>query len=194
MAVRAARHHLDFLNNSRNDLPILGTEAQTHSSPDDTGNRLRICPAGSLFTGCRDESLPGVPVIDARLADMRAVSGVSEAGAGVDAGNATDAAPAGVDAPADAAGDAVVTAPDAAPGPDAAASETAAPADGAGVDAADATTAGPASLRRGLVLWLPLDDGPGNLRARDDSGHMNSTACASWMRQAPGRRAALTGR
>jgi Concanavalin A-like lectin/glucanases superfamily len=129
-----------------------------------------------LFAGCRDESLPGVPVIDARLADMRAVSGVSEAGAGVDSGNAADAAPAGVDAPGGAAGDAVVTAPDAAPGPDAVAAETAAPADGAGVDAADATTAGPATLRRGLVLWLPLDDGPGNLRARDDSGHMNATA------------------
>ena len=97
---------MDFPNNSRNDILILSTGAQTQSSPDDTGKRFVCALLALSFAGCRDESLPGVPVIDARLADMRAVSGVSEAGAGVDAGHAADAAPGGVDAPGDAAGDA----------------------------------------------------------------------------------------
>jgi hypothetical protein len=49
--VWAARHHMDFLNNSRNDILILSTGAQTQSFPDDTGNRLRMCLAGVVVRG-----------------------------------------------------------------------------------------------------------------------------------------------
>jgi hypothetical protein len=40
-------------------------------------------------------------------------------------------------------------------------------------DAADGSTVAPADLRRGILLWLALDDRPGSTTARDDSGYLN---------------------
>ena len=166
---------MDFLNNSRNDIRILSTGVQTQSFPDDTGNRLRMCPAGVVIRGLNNRcptsrsSMRASPTCVPSAGSPRPVllSMLATPPTPLRPGSTRPGMP---------------RATPSSPPPRPRRGPTPQPASRRRPQMALGSTP---PTRRPLVpppcaaawcSWLPLDDGPGNLRARDDSGHMNATA------------------